>query len=625
MRNRSALVSILWFCGLGSVFVGERLIGAGSLRWLSALGVFLAVLAPTLRAIRRRHSDPERRTVESLLLGLEALGVVALALYFLQSDLSGAVLDKTLDRGWPKLAVALGALYPALLLASTLPVLLVELAYASVARAPRLELGRIRDAALSGLGLAGALVFAFSAAYVATVRDKKVDLSYFRTARPGESTRKIVRTLDQPVQVNLFFPPSNEVHEEVAGYFADLAAESKLIEVKNYDFAVDPQKAKELGVSGNGIVQVARGTRRESLSIGLELESARTQLGNLDREVQKRLLQVARPQRTVYLTVGHGERTAEASGDTDKRGTIRELRDLMFQQGYTVKNLGAAEGLANDVPSDAAAVLLIGPQKPLLGEESAALVRYVDRGGRLFVALDPESGLDEKELLGPLGVKYQTATLANDQIYAKRGYQQSDRANIVTGSFSSHPSVTALGKLGMRAPMVLFRSGWLEEEKGHSRELTVFFTVHAMPSTWNDLDGNYAFDSPPEQRKAWELAAAILRKKSDSKSTADEGRALVLADSDALADGVIGNPGNAYFVLDGMKWLLGDEAITGEIASEIDVPITHTKKQDAAWFYLTIFLAPALTLGVGWLATRRRRRRRPDRTSDAAPGVKEAA
>ena len=68
---------------------------------------------------------------------------------------------------------------------------------------------------LSGLGLACALVFAFTVYYVGDERDKKVDLSYFRTARPGEATRKIVRTLDQPIQVALFFPPANEVREEV--------------------------------------------------------------------------------------------------------------------------------------------------------------------------------------------------------------------------------------------------------------------------------------------------------------------------------------------------------------------------------------------------------------------------
>ncbi len=33
----------------------------------------------------------------------------------------------------------------------------------------------------------------------------------------------------------------------------------------------------------------------------------------------------------------------------------------------------------------------------MLPEESASLNRYFDRGGRIFVALDPENGLDAKK------------------------------------------------------------------------------------------------------------------------------------------------------------------------------------------------------------------------------------
>ena len=84
-----------------------------------------------------------------------------------------------------------------------------------MARAPVLEIGRVRAALLSGLGIAFALVFAFGITYVATERDVRADFSYFRTSRAGESTRKIVQALDKPVAVHLFFPPANEVREEV--------------------------------------------------------------------------------------------------------------------------------------------------------------------------------------------------------------------------------------------------------------------------------------------------------------------------------------------------------------------------------------------------------------------------
>jgi hypothetical protein len=616
-RAGSPWWSTLYGLGMLMVFTGERLIGAGSARWATALGVLLVVAATTARDFRRRRVPAEARPVERALLALQALGVVALALYFAQSDLFAVAFGKPLEHDWPRLSVALGVLYPALWLAAALPILFVELAYAAVARAPKLEAGRIHDALLSGLGLAGALVFAFCVAYVATQRDKKVDFSYFRTAKPGEATHKIVASLDAPLEISLFFPPANEVREEVAGYFADLTRDSKLLEVHSYDHDIDPAKAKELGVSGNGIVVVGKkGGRRELLSVGLELEAARAQLANLDKEVQKRMLQVARPGRTVYMTAGHGERTTEPNGDTDKRATVRDLRELLTQQGYAVRNLGAADGLAADVPTDAAIVMVLGPQKPLLPEENAALGRYLERGGRLFIAVDPdlgpEVGIVTKDLLGPLGLKLLPTVLASDQSYYRRSYQASDRGIIVTGSYSSHPSVTTIGRLGLRAPMGFVNAGALEEIPAKERPagLTIDFPVRSHVSTWNDENGNFQFDPPTEKRKAWQLGAAVLRKKAGGK-TADEMRTLVLGDSDAISDGIVGNPGNAYYVVDGVKWLLGDEAIAGETSSEVDTPVAHTRKQDVVWFYSSIFLAPVLALGAGILATRRRRSAKP--------------
>ena len=58
-----------------------------------------------------------------------------------------------------------------------------------------------------------------------------------------------------------------------------------------------------------------------------------------------------------------------------------------------------------------------------------------------------------------------------------------------------------------------------------------------------------------------------------------------------------------------MHWLMGDEAYQGLVSSEIDLPITHTRKQDVVWFYSTIFLAPVLVLGWAALTTKRRRRK----------------
>ncbi len=68
---------------------------------------------------------------------------------------------------------------------------------------------------------------------------------------------------------------------------------------------------------------------------------------------------------------------------------------MLADQNYDFRYLGAADGLMQDVPKDVTVVMVIlGPQKPFLPEESAALNRFIDRGGRLLIALDPENHVD---------------------------------------------------------------------------------------------------------------------------------------------------------------------------------------------------------------------------------------
>ena len=50
---------------------------------------------------------------------------------------------------------------------------------------------------------------------------------------------------------------------------------------------------------------------------------------------------------------------------------------------------------------------------------------------------------------------------------------------------------------------------------------------------------------------------------------------------------------------DSVKWLGGEEVFAGEVVSEDDKPIQHTKSQDAVWFTLTIVGAPLLVLALG--------------------------
>ena len=605
MNARSALLTTATVLGLLAVFLGERLVGAGALRTVLDLVGLLAVVATMVLRWNRSalSAAAPRARVERLFAVLGTLALLALLAWFAQSDVVLVAGGPDVRRSAPRVATVLQIATALLAAAAVLPLVLGELAYAAMARAPEVEVGRVQDAVGTGVALVAVLTTALALGWVADTADVSSDWSYFRPGRPSESTRGLVRGFTEPVTLSLFYPPGSEVGAAVRDYAESLAKESPLLRVERLDAAVDLPRSRALGVNGNGAIAVSRGERHETYLTGTVLDASKSQLRELDPEVQKRLYQVARAPKVLYLTTGHGERAAMNADLSDPRGTVKVFQDLLRAQNDEVRPLGAAQGLATEVPRDAGAVLVLGPTTPFLREEVEALVRWVRGGGRLLVALDPESGSQFDAVLQPFGVRFVPTTLANDRFYVMRTHQPSDRTQLVSQTFGPHASVRTLARAGGRLPVLLLGTGSLELLTQKPAGVNVVFTVSTSPETFRDLDGNFVFDPRTEKRKAWDVAAAITLPR---KGT-DEGRAVVVADSDAFTDVALdASQGNRALAVDAVRWLLGEESL-GAPGGETDFPIQHTRTQDVAWFYLTVFVAPLAVVGAGFWATRRRR------------------
>lgn len=609
MLKKSWILTLLLTFGMLLVWIGERIVDGDSRTLFTGGGAALMLVAIGLRGLRVNVATSGQ--IEKTLLGLHGLTFLGIGLYVWQSDLWAKVAGQTLETGWPKLAGIVAVMVPAVLALSLIPTLLVELSYASMAKAPVMETGRIQEATNAGLGMGFVLIFAFSLQYVVSERDVKRDFSYFRTARPGEATKRLVNSLDEPLEVFLFFPPASDASTYVQAYFDELKEGSSMLKVQLLDQALEPIKSKELGVSNNGSVVFKKGGRKETLFLGVEAEKARTQLRGLDVEVQKRVLQIAKSKRTVYMTSGHGERTQDPVAN-EQRANIDILWRTLQDQNFEVRTLSAAEGLGQDVPRDAAAIFVIGPTSAFTEPEAKALVEYGKRGGKLFIAIDPEAGLTFPELLTPLGLSFKAEVLTDDKSFARMRPQASpsDRRNVGTRTFSSHPSVNYLSR--SQQPVLLVGAGPLTELQTHPADLVIDMALRTQSTTWNDLNSNFEYDGTTEVRQAYGVLSAISRRAASNKLE-EELRALVLADSDVIADEVLPLlQGNQYLVVDGLKWLLGDEALQGSTNTELDLPMTRTRKEDSVWFYGTTFLAPVLVLGLGFVV--RRRTSRPRKT-----------
>jgi hypothetical protein len=494
----------------------------------------------------------------------------------------------------------LAATWPIALVLSLIPI--VGLDRLLAVHPVELPLGAVRRTLVNGISAGLAFCLVFPVNYLASEHTKEWDTAYFRTTRPGSSTLAMVQTFSAPVKAVVLLPAGSDVGREVQPYFDELArASGGQFTWEMVDQALDPARAEELKARENGHIAFQQGEKVEKFKIGTDLEKSKRELKKLDGTVQKHLMKLTRGQRTVYLTTGHGELNTREKDDPFRK--LNTFKKVLETQNYTIKNLGLTEGSANAIPDDAAAVVIAGPDSAFQPEEIATLQKYWEGGGHLLVLVedgaDPEDNLDG--LLSFLGVKVGRDVLANAQAYASQGRGIADRELLVTNRFGSHDSVKTLSKNSTSLYVVLPSAVSVEKVADTKNKVTTL--VRSMPATWADANGNREKDEG-ETEKVFELGTAIT-----PPDEASEARAIVLGDATAISDPLLTAKGNVLLAYDAMRWLVGDEDVAGEVESEEDVKIVHTREENQYWFYGTTAFVPLLVLAVGILVVGRRRKK----------------
>ena len=514
---------------------------------------------------------------------------------------------------------------------------------------------RVRETAGHAFSLALAGSGLMLLGYVAGERNHTLDFSYFKTSTPGDAVREIVRNLDGDLQAALFFPQVNPVKDEVLTYLRELQNATGRVTIQEHDRFADPAAAADFRARRDGEVFLRVGTRTEQISLSVEMNEARGRLRTFDGLVQQALLMLAREQRVAYMTKGHGELNAplDIYGEPEEKlapwqtgerwrpgmdldpsapDPAAALRQMLELLNYDARDLGLPEGLGDRIPDDAAMVMILGPDRPFLEPEANAIREYVDRGGSLLIALEAGSEFRLADFRDRLGLDHDPVMMIDDQRHFREQGTAADRRYIVTNRFSTHPSVTTASRQGTSSGLLMVGPGVItpvEDTEG----LRTTLIVRSLPSSFADRNGNFRFDEDSEVRDSYGLAAAVERETTD-RTTPELGdaaadslaagepsapapamRALVFGDSEIFEDRVLTTLGlNAAVVADGIRWLGREETFAGEVVSEEDVPIVHTRSEDVAWFYAIIFGAPLLVLGGGAavLYARRRQKLIPD-------------
>jgi hypothetical protein len=613
MESLKAIRIPLYLIGLALIFATERYLKVYDWK-LYALGLgWVFALVPVLiawlmqRKAQTRGLQSEASSWRYLVLwkAVVLLGVAVYHAYRWQLGTAsdpGTLLGKLLLVAWLSLVV-LG-------LAAGIG---IELAHRTNGEGEVAEPARLRWSGTGwlaiGLLLGGLVALNFTAAK----KNKIFDVSYFKTSKPGESTLKIAASLDAPVKVGLFFSKDSEVLPFVRDYLETVAKQNReKIELGIFDKDFHPLQAEEYRVSRNGQIVLSRDGRRQRIDLGDKLENARRKLRTLDMDFQKALLGLTEEGKNIYFTTTHGE----MSWSLDKHSPLRSLRALeliMRAQNLTPRTLTTA---FSSIPDDATAVAVIGPISSLSSEEVSNIRSFLDKGGKLWVALDIESGGERPEgievgdqapllqLLQEMGVEYDKQTLINDREFVNAG--RDSRVNkmfLFSNVFGSHESVTTLTRNDDKLSVLMFQLGSfvLGTPSGEWKPVA---TILSTKSSFIDKNQNFS-NEPDEPRNSFPLAVAVEKPVAEGKKA----QVVVLADSTMLSDALMGNNGNQFAALDILRWLSDRMDTAGAIESEEDVKIQHSKSRELFVFHGSIFTVPLFIIVLGFIVNRRKRGR----------------
>lgn len=213
------------------------------------------------------------------------------------------------------------------------------------------------------------------------------DLTRGQTQSLSTVTKALLQQVDKPLTMAAFLPEGAGDRETVKDLLQRYVYTNPKISFQFIDPEREPIKAKEAGYRFPGNILLAYNGKRQMADRPDE-----DMITNALRKIMK-------PSRKkIYFLTGHGERDLTSAEPNGLQTANRALEN----EGYEVATLNLLT--QNQVPQDAAVVIVASPTKPLMTSEADSLKAYLDKGGRLLVMLEPFQDGGLKGLLAGYGI-----------------------------------------------------------------------------------------------------------------------------------------------------------------------------------------------------------------------------
>jgi hypothetical protein len=423
-----------------------------------------------------------------------------------------------------------------------------------------------------------------------------------RAMRPVDLTAEKLNSLSNASRHTL---TAVQAPLRIEGYFADPSAEwdlarrlfmlyergSRLVQTGLYDPDRDPARAREAGVRRTGSIVIASG-------------SARIQIFELSEDaITQGILTVleGRP-REVGLVQGHGEPGASSGGDAGITAWLQALQVA----NVSVQEMQLLD--AENVPEGIDALLIVHPQRPVYASEVGVLRRYLARGGRIGLLLEPGDSTGLESLLAFYYLQVLPGTIRDE-----------GRATAGVGLGAWSPALVGDPRHAMTAGLASFvvtsGAGGLLIETPHPADLVaepVLKTAGAV-DVFADPRATHA-----PLRHGVESVGAVLSWDLPDSAARDDARGLprlrtqvrifVIGDASWVTNRFLGLGANGDLAVSAVHWLTSQERFLDSARERLRPSALRLGPRGLrSLLYVIEFGIPALLIGAGIAVWMRRR------------------
>lgn len=255
-------------------------------------------------------------------------------------------------------------------------------------------------------------------------------------------------------------------------------------------------------------------------------------------------------QKKLYFLAGHGEMRVE---DVDPIRGLSQIGDALRQRNFDVQPLDLSR--QERVPDDAAMLLLVSPQAPLLPMEEEVLRQYLmNDAGRLLVMLDPGRRHGMEDLFFEWGV------MVDDVVVLDTGPDfMASAGDLLLRRFGDHPITQTL--INNQIPVLagLARSVRPDPGRPVSDALQVRPLIGTSESSWGERNyserGTMQFNEEIDLGGPLSIATVSERMVSSNLPiNIPGGRLIVFGTSDFVSNSRIGGLGNLTLFLNTINW-----------------------------------------------------------------------